>query len=123
MLVCSPLKRDEACFSEMLVSAYKTTRCQNLKYNNHRLQGLNTYTNIYITVILVKFGVSVFEKLYLIKPKINLYPSLYFTYICISQRSHGLRHKQSSLARKLEVHSRHGCLCAFTLCSCCPVCR
>jgi hypothetical protein len=25
--------------------------------------------------------------------------------------------------RGFESHSRYGCLCAFTLCLCCPVCR
>jgi hypothetical protein len=25
--------------------------------------------------------------------------------------------------RRFESHSRHGCLCAFILCLCCPVCR
>jgi hypothetical protein len=44
-----------------------------------------------------------------------------------SQWPRGLRHELSSPLkhwdRGFESHLRHGCLCAFTLCLCSPVCR
>jgi hypothetical protein len=32
-------------------------------------------------------------------------------------------HLLESWNRVLESHPRHGCLCAYILCFCCPVCR
>jgi hypothetical protein len=49
------------------------------------------------------------------------------SHICHSQWPRGLRHELSSPAQTLgswvRIHLRHGCLCAFILCLCCPVCR
>jgi hypothetical protein len=46
---------------------------------------------------------------------------------CRSQRPRGLRHELSSPLKDwdggFEPQLRHGCLCAFILCLCCPVCR